>query len=157
MLFFLVIRYLAFPCFFDAHLTFPNSLYHAFSMGWFLSYMISCISTLFLCFYIIRKHENSMEKQGIHGFHAFFQTFSTRGQLEVSLTILKNNQRHFLLVDWLYIFEEDNFLDTFIQYLLNAKLPFNMIMVNIVPYMAQTRSFSDCTKRKPSRISINFP
>ena len=71
------------PCFsmlFHAHLIFHNSLYHGFPCffhGLVLKLNDTMLSMLFPCFYKIRKHGNSMEKQGNHG-KTFFHAFSTR-------------------------------------------------------------------------------
>ena len=65
------------PCFsvlFHAHLIFHNSLYHGFPCffhGLVFKLYDTMLSMLFPCFNKIRKHGNSMEKQGNHGFHAF--------------------------------------------------------------------------------------
>ena len=58
------------PCFFHAHLIFHNSLYHGlpwFFHGLFFKLYDTMLSMLFPRFYKIRKHGNSMEKQGDHG------------------------------------------------------------------------------------------
>ena len=61
------------PCFsmlFHAHLIFHNSLYHGFPCffhGLVFKLYDTMLSMLFPCFYKIRKHGNSMEKQGNHG------------------------------------------------------------------------------------------